>query len=205
MLGPLLGSIWNQKKQRELRTSSRKLRSLPDMRVGRAAIRVSASFTEREFHEQFDANPFATGWTVSDALAAWYALGFFCFYFATTMSRQFGDDELDALVALGHKQLLYQWKMNDTVQSKYLQFLKDNKDAIIAAHNQINDKEKLNLFLLLFVERILGGKPSFGDESLFESLLRGNLIYCQDPALAKGIQQLFLVTDEKARLELIEA
>jgi len=181
----------------------RQIRNHPDTRAAHAAIRVASYFTQAKFHALFDDFATAPDWTTSDALAAWYALGYFCFLFSVSTSDFCDEQSIAGVLSRGHDQLLYQWKMSDSVAAKHKAFIQENIREAFAAHQQLTDSASFHLLFVHFVNRILGGKVSFADKSELESLLKGHEILCLDPTIPTRICALYLAADEASRQELM--
>lgn len=165
---------------------------LPDMRVGRAAITISSYFSQKTFIELFGEQSFAENWTVSDALGVWYALGYFCYLTCVSVSGEFEPHLLTPLLDSGYDQLLYQWKMPDSVSSRFKVFVKANIREITRSFDNAKDPTRLNYFFVQFSDRIMGGSATFANTSLPESLLKGDQLFCTNPILATSLSRLFI-------------
>ena len=117
----------------------------------------------------FGGQTFAEDWALSDALAIWYALGYFCYLFSVASSNVFEPKSLTALLDSGYSQLIYKWKMPESVSQKFNTFVRDNLKSITTAWDQISDASAFNLFFVHFTDRILGGNAAFSSDSLVET------------------------------------
>lgn len=167
--------------------------SLPRLAHTAAGI-VYASYSNKSFHERFDEQPMAAPWTISDALALWYSLGYFC-VIAAANSVNIEQAAGTAISGATLDALIGTWKMTDNVHSKFKAFYKENLNLVWATYGAIDDAQKLRGFFSLWATRITGGTTPFvpssiSKDDLTNSVLRGE-IRNADPILHIALSMEF--------------
>lgn len=163
----------------------------------RIAVTVASAFSERRFHNLFDDQPMAQGWTVADGLAVWYALGHICLIGAVGTATGFDKTRSYDLLDQVHGYLSQQWGMSEAVLLKYVSFLQENAGSVAGFFGAADDPRKLAWLSSVYVSRILGGTTAFSPASpsggVFEAVLRGETIN-SNVVLHATVSKLYLDT-----------
>jgi len=165
--------------------------------AAKAAYFVAASFSDKTFHERFDDQPMAESWTISDALATWYALGYFCFLSCAGLVDADPTFET-AILDKGLERLIEEWQMPQQIHAKFHAFLRGNIRDILATYEGADDAQKFARFFSLFVTRIVGGTTVFSTASLshgslLSSVIKGEMINT-DVVMHIGLSMVFVGT-----------
>lgn len=197
-IGDSTGSPHNGPKSSQ---DAERLQLSVDQLASTLAGKITTAFSASRFHSLFDDEPMASNWTISDALAVWYALGYFCFLSAVG-SIDLEGEVTTAILNRGYGQLVENWKMPEVTHEQFQAFVKANLNEILAAYEAAEDASKLFLFFEHFTSKVLGHEISFSPRSLFETLLLGGK-FNENPVLASSVGKLFMFTSGEVKGRLL--
>jgi hypothetical protein len=154
------------------------------------ANRLSEAFSCSQFMSLFENQTLSPGWTLGDALAAWYSLGHLALI--VSLWEAFNDEaRISRILRPCWAMLPKHWNMSDGVCAKLREIEGKTESAAFASFNACKDGTELLIFFAHYVRRILGAsEPS--RHSTFENEPSGVRGRVTDPILAASVCGLFI-------------
>jgi CheY-like chemotaxis protein len=153
---------------------------------------VGQTFSSTNFFELFGDQTLSDGWTLDDALAVWYSLGYLSLIVA--VSKTF-DSQDHAMLIIDTCQplLLKQWKMSASILEKFRTVTQETEEPAFHAFTSCETELGLMRFFSSYANRILGAKLPF-DGSTADMIAMGFKPKTFDAALPAPICHLFVTT-----------
>lgn len=151
---------------------------------------IRKSFSSAQFTNLFQSATFSEGWTLSDALAAWYSLGNLALVVVAWTTY---DDKIKAPLIIDHCRSMLQkrWDMPKDVFEKFLSVVEETEASAFVAFTGCKGGIDLSRFFHRYVSRILGAPVPFSERSLFDDEMMG-IKYRGDLALEAAVCQFFI-------------
>jgi hypothetical protein len=137
-----------------------------------AANRIASVFSVSNFTQQFGSESLEDGWSIGDALAAWYSLGTLAL--VIPVWQQFKDREVgNRMVDLVRDRLLTQWSMTDATFARMQKILQETEELAVRAFTSCKEGADLLRFFGRYVSLILGAPIPFDNKPDFDYELLG--------------------------------
>jgi hypothetical protein len=166
------------------------------------AERLGQAFSCSQFMNLFEDHELSSGWTLGDALAAWFSLGNLALVVA--LWEAFNDETKSSLIIPFCQILLPKhWGMSNEICAKFRVLIERTEAAAFASFNACKNGNELLVFFSRYVARMLGTSLPFAEHSAFEDELSDVRYQITDPILAASVCGLFVkfCTATKAFLE----
>jgi hypothetical protein len=139
----------------------------------------------------FEDHELSSGWTLGDALAAWFSLGNLALVVA--LWEAFNDETKSSLIIRFCQILLPKhWGMSNEICAKFRVLIERTETAAFASFNACKDGTELLVFFSRYVSRMLGTSLPFAEHSAFEDELSDVRYQITDPILAASVCGLFV-------------
>ena len=154
------------------------------------AERLGQAFSCSQFINLFEDHELSSGWTLGDALAAWFSLGNLAL--VVSLSEAFNDEAKSSLIIRFCQILLPKhWGMSNEICAKFRVLIERTEAAAFASFNACKDGTELLVFFSRYVSRMLGTSLPFAEHSGFEN--ESHVRYqVTDPILAASVCGLFV-------------
>jgi len=163
----------------------------PEHIAGIVAERLGQVFSCSQFITLFEAHELSSGWTLGDALAAWFSLGNLALVVA--LWEAFNDEAKSSLILRFCQILLPKhWGMSDEICAKFRVVIERTEAAAFASFNACKDGTELLAFFSRYVSRMLGTSLPFAEHSTFEDDPSAVRYQITDPILAASVCGLFV-------------
>jgi hypothetical protein len=139
----------------------------------------------------FEDHELSSGWTLGDALAAWFSLGNLALVVA--LWEAFNDETKSSLIIRFCQILLPKhWGMSNEICAKFRVLIERTEAAAFASFNACKNGNELLVFFSRYVARMLGTSLPFAEHSAFEDELSDVRYQITDPILAASVCGLFV-------------
>jgi hypothetical protein len=139
----------------------------------------------------FEDHELSSGWTLGDALAAWFSLGNLALVVA--LWEAFNDEAKSSLIIRFCQILLPKhWDMSLEICAKFRVLIERTEAAAFASFNACKNGNELLVFFSRYVARMLGTSLPFAEHSAFEDELSDVRYQITDPILAASVCGLFI-------------
>ena len=163
----------------------------PEHVAGIVAERLGQAFSCSQFINLFEDHELSSGWTLGDALAAWFSLGNLALVVA--LWEAFNDEAKSSLIIRFCQILLPKhWGMSDEICAKFRVLIERTEDAAFTSFNACKDATELLVFFSRYVSRMLGTSLPFAEHSGFENEPSHVRYQVTDPILAASVCGLFV-------------
>ena len=155
------------------------------------AERLGQAFSCSQFMNLFEDRELSSGWTLGDALAAWFSLGNLALVVA--LWEAFNDEAKSSLIIRFCQILLPKhWGMSNEICAKFRVLIERTEAAAFASFNACKNGNELLVFFSRYVARMLGTSLPFAEHSAFEDELSDVRYQITDPILAASVCGLFV-------------
>jgi hypothetical protein len=155
------------------------------------AERLGQAFSCSQFMNLFEDHELSSGWTLGDALAAWFSLGNLALVVA--LWEAFNDETKSSLIIRFCQILLPKhWGMSNEICAKFRVLIERTEAAAFASFNACKNGNELLVFFSRYVARMLGTSLPFAEHSAFEDELSDVRYQITDPILAASVCGLFV-------------
>ena len=155
------------------------------------AERLGQAFSCSQFMNLFEDRELSSGWTLGDALAAWFSLGNLALVVA--LWEAFNDETKSSLIIRFCQILLPKhWGMSNEICAKFRVLIERTEAAAFASFNACKNGNELLVFFSRYVARMLGTSLPFAEHSAFEDELSDVRYQITDPILAASVCGLFV-------------
>jgi hypothetical protein len=163
----------------------------PEHVAGIVAERLGQAFSCSQFINLFEDHELSSGWTLGDALAAWFSLGNLAL--VVSLAEAFNDEAKSSLIIRFCQILLPKhWGMSDEICAKFRVVIERTEGAALASFNACKDGTELLVFFSRYVGRMLGTLLPFAEHSGFENEPLRVTYQVTDPILAASVCGLFV-------------
>jgi hypothetical protein len=163
----------------------------PEHVAGTVAERLGQAFSCSQFINLFEDHELSSGWTLGDALAAWFSLGNLALVVA--LSEAFNDEAKSSLIIRFCQILLPKhWGMSHEICAKFRVLIERTEAAAFASFNACKDGTELLVFFSRYVSRMLGTSLPFAEHSTFEDDPSAVRYQITEPILATSVCGLFI-------------
>jgi len=163
----------------------------PEHVAGIVAERLGQAFSCSQFINLFEDHELSSGWTLGDALAAWFSLGNLALVVA--LWEAFNDEAKSSLMIRFCQILLPKhWGMSHEICAKFRVLIERTEAAAFASFNACKNGNELLVFFSRYVARMLGTSLPFAEHSTFEDELSDVRYQITDPILAASVCGLFV-------------
>ena len=152
-------------------TSKRPSVTTPEMVAEGIAYVVGKSFSAAQFTAFFRNAELSEGWTMGDALAAWYSLGNLALVVAVWTT--YDKAKAPAIIELCHPMVLKHWNMPEDVFEKFITVVGETEVSAFVAFTCCKDGVSLGTFFGRYVSRMLGAPVPFSQRNTFEDDIVG--------------------------------
>ena len=150
------------------------------------AERLGQAFSCSQFMNLFEDHELSSGWTLGDALAAWFSLGNLALVVA--LWEAFNDETKSSLIIRFCQILLPKhWGMSNEICAKFRVLIERTEAAAFASFNACKNGNELLVFFSRYVARMLGTSLPFAEHSAFEDELSDVRYQITDPILAASV------------------
>jgi len=155
------------------------------------AERLGQAFSCSQFMNLFEDHELSSGWTLGDALAAWFSLGNLAL--VVSLAEAFNDEAKSSLIIRFCQILLPKhWGMSNEICAKFRVLIERTEAAAFASFNACKDGTELLVFFSRYVGRMLGTSLPFAEHSGFENEPSHVTYQVTDPILAASVCGLFV-------------
>ena len=155
------------------------------------AERLGRAFSCSQFMNLFEDRELSSGWTLGDALAAWFSLGNLAL--VVSLAEAFNDEAKSSLIIRFCQILLPKhWGMSNEICAKFRVLIERTEAAAFASFNACKDGTELLVFFSRYVARMLGTSLPFAEHSGFENEPSHATYQVTDPILAASVCGLFV-------------
>ena len=155
------------------------------------AERLGQAFSCSQFINLFEDHELSSGWTLGDALAAWFSLGNLAL--VVSLAEAFNDEAKSSLIIRFCQILLPKhWGMSNEICAKFRVLIERTEAAAFASFNACKDGTELLVFFSRYVSRMLGTSLPFAEHSGFENEPSHVTYQVTDPILAASVCGLFV-------------
>jgi hypothetical protein len=155
------------------------------------AERLGQAFSCSQFINLFEDHELSSGWTLGDALAAWFSLGNLAL--VVSLAEAFNDEAKSSLITRFCQILLPKhWGMSNEICAKFRVLIERTEAAAFASFNACKDGTELLVFFSRYVGRMLGTPLPFSQHSGFENEPSHVTYQVTDPILAASVCGLFV-------------
>jgi hypothetical protein len=155
------------------------------------AERLGQAFSCSQFINLFEDHELSSGWTLGDALAAWFSLGNLAL--VVSLAEAFNDEAKSSLIIRFCQILLPKhWGMSNEICAKFRVLIERTEAAALASFNACKDGTELLVFFSHYVSRMLGTSLPFAEHSGFENEPSHATYQVTDPILAASVCGLFV-------------
>jgi hypothetical protein len=155
------------------------------------AERLGQAFSCSQFINLFEDHELSSGWTLGDALAAWFSLGNLAL--VVSLSEAFNDEAKSSLIIRFCQILLLKhWGMSNEICAKFRVLVERTEAAAFASFNACKDGTELLVFFSRYVGRMLGTSLPFAEHSTLEDDPSNVRYQITDPILAASVCGLFI-------------
>jgi hypothetical protein len=162
----------------------------PEYVAGIVAERLGQAFSCSQFINLFEDRELSSGWTLGDALAAWFSLGNLAL--VVSLSEAFNDEAKSSIITRFCQILLPKhWGMSNEICAKFRVLVERTEAAAFASFNACKDGTELLVFFSRYVGRMLGTSLPFAEHSGFENE-PSHRYQVTDPILAASVCGLFV-------------
>ena len=155
------------------------------------AERLGQAFSCSQFINLFEDHELSSGWTLGDALAAWFSLGNLALVVA--LSEAFNDEAKSSLIIRFCQILLPKhWGMSHEICAKFRVLIERTEAAAFASFNACKNGNELLVFFSRYVGRMLGTSLPFAEHSTLEDDPSNVRYQITDPILAASVCGLFI-------------
>ena len=155
------------------------------------AERLGQAFSCSQFMNLFEDHELSSGWTLGDALAAWFSLGNLALVVA--LWEAFNDETKSSLIIRFCQILLPKhWGMSNEICAEFRVLIERTEAAAFASFNACKNGNELLVFFSRYVARMLGTSLPFAEHSAFEDELSDVRYQITDPILAASVCGLFV-------------
>jgi len=155
------------------------------------AERLGQAFSCSQFMNLFEDHELSSGWTLGDALAAWFSLGNLALVVA--LWEAFNDETKSSLIIRFCQILLPKhWGMSNEICAKFRVLIERTEAAAFASFNACKNGNELLVFFSRYVARMLGTSLPFAEHGAFEDELSDVRYQITDPILAASVCGLFV-------------
>jgi len=163
----------------------------PEHVAGIIAERLGQVFSCSQFITLFEDRELSSGWTLGDALAAWFSLGNLALVVA--LCEAFNDEAKSSLIIRFCQILLPKhWGMSDEICAKFRVVIERTETSAFASFNACKDGSELLEFFSRYVGRMLGTSLPFAEHIAFEDEPSHVRYQVTDPILAASVCRLFV-------------
>ena len=163
----------------------------PEDVAGIVAERLGEAFSCSQFINLFEEHELSSGWTLGDALAAWFSLGNLAL--VVSLWEAFNDEAKSSLIIRFCQILLPKhWGMSNEICAKFRVVIQRTEAAAFASFNACKDGTELLVFFSRYVSRMLGTPLPFAEDSGFENEPPHVRYQVTDPILAASVCGLFV-------------
>ena len=155
----------------------------PEHVAGIVAERLGQAFSCSQFINLFEDHELSSGWTLGDALAAWFSLGNLALVVA--LWEAFNDEAKSSLI-------IRFCQMSDEICAKFRVLIERTEAAAFTSFNACKNGTELLVFFSRYVSRMLGTSLPFAEHSGFENEPSHVRYQVTDPILAASVCGLFV-------------
>ena len=150
------------------------------------AERLGQAFSCSQFINLFEDHELSSGWTLGDALAAWFSLGNLAL--VVSLAEAFNDEAKSSIIIRFCQILLPKhWGMSLEICAKFRVLIERTEAAAFASFNACKNGNELLVFFSRYVARMLGTSLPFAEHSAFEDELSDVRYQITDPILAASV------------------
>ena len=155
------------------------------------AERLGQAFSCSQFINLFEDHELSSGWTLGDALAAWFSLGNLAL--VVSLSEAFNDEAKSSIIIRFCQILLPKhWGMSNEICAKFRVLIERTEAAAFASFNACKNGTELLVFFSRYVGRMLGTSLPFAEHNGFENESSNLRHQVTDPILAAAVCGLFV-------------
>jgi hypothetical protein len=155
------------------------------------AERLGQAFSCSQFMNLFEDRELSSGWTLGDALAAWFSLGNLAL--VVSLAEAFNDEAKSSLIIRFCQLLLPKhWGMSNEICAKFRVLIERTEAAAFASFNACKDGTELLVFFSRYVSRMLGTSLPFAEHRTSEDDTSTVRYQITDPILAASVCGLFV-------------
>ena len=163
----------------------------PEHVAGIVAERLGQAFSCSQFINLFEDHELSSGWTLGDAVAAWFSLGNLAL--VVSLWEAFNDEAKSSLIIRFCQVLLLKhWGMSNEICAKFRVLIERTEAAAFASFNACKDGTELLVFFSRYVSRMLGTSLPFAEHNGFENEPSHIRYQVTDPILAASVCGLFV-------------